>query len=110
MPNNYKCYRCNYITDHKSSIYKHFLAKKKCKLSVFGLKYNDDELIKYSLSKKSDHDKFTNRIYKYNISKSTAEFIDELKKTYKNKIKICKFCNKNFQKYSDLEYHLIKIV
>jgi hypothetical protein len=110
MPNNYKCYRCNYITDHKSSIYKHFLAKKKCKLSVFGLKYNDDEVVKYSLCKKSDHDKFKNRISKYNISKSTAEFIDELKYSYKNSLRTCKFCNKNFEKYFDLEYHLFECI
>jgi hypothetical protein len=107
----YKCHRCDYITDHKSNIYNHFLArKKKCALSVFGLKYNNDELIKYSLCKKSDHDKFSNRTSKYNISKSTSEFIDELKKSYKNKIKTCKFCSKNFQKYSDLEYHLFECI
>ena len=110
MP-TYKCHRCDYTTDRKSSIYNHFSeGKKKCALSVFGLKYNNDELIKYSLCKKSDHDKFSNRTSKYNISKTTSEFIDELKKSYKNKIKTCKFCNKNFQKYSDLEYHLFECI
>ena len=110
MP-TYKCHRCDYTTDRKSSIYNHFSeGKKKCALSVFGLKYNNDELIKYSLCKKSDHDKFSNRTSKYNISKSTPEFIHELKYSYKNSLRTCKFCNKNFQKYSDLEYHLFECI
>lgn len=110
MP-TYKCHRCDYTTDRKSSIYNHFSeGKKKCALSVFGLKYNNDELIKYSLCKKSDHDKFSNRTSKYNISKTTSEFIQELKYSYKNSLRTCKFCNKNFQKYSDLEYHLFECI
>ena len=111
MSNNYKCYRCNnYIADHKTSIYNHILKNKKCPLSISGLKYNHDELIKYSLCKKSDHKKFSNKMSKYNISKSTLEFIEELKYSYKNKIRTCKFCNNNFEKYCDLEYHLFECI
>jgi len=110
MP-TYKCHRCSYTTDRKSSIYNHFSdAKKKCALSVVGLKYNNDELIKYSLCKKSDHDKFTNRTSKYNISKSTSEFIQELKYSYKNSLRTCRFCNKSFEKYCNLEYHLFECI
>jgi hypothetical protein len=110
MP-TYKCHRCSYTTDRKSSIYNHFSdGKKKCQLSVFGLKYNNDELIKYSLCKKSDHDKFSNRTSKYNISKSTSEFIQELKYSYKNSLRTCRFCNKSFEKYCNLEYHLFECI
>lgn len=110
MP-TYKCHRCSYTTDRKSSIYNHFSdGKKKCALSVFGLKYNNDELIKYSLCKKSDHDKFTNRTSKYNISKTTSEFIQELKYSYKNSLRTCRFCNKSFEKYCNLEYHLFECI
>ncbi len=109
MP-NYKCYICNYSTDRKTHIYDHFLKKNKC-LTINSIKYTNNEIIKYSLCKNKDHyEKFVNKTSKYNISKNRSEFIEELKNIYKNKIKICKFCNQNFNKYSDLEYHLFECI
>jgi len=109
MP-NYKCYICNYSTERKTPIYNHFLKKNKC-LTINSLKYNNDQIIKYSLCKNEDYyKKLLNKTPKYNVSKTTFEFIEELKYSYKNKIKICKFCNQNFQKYADLEYHLFECI
>jgi hypothetical protein len=110
MP-KYKCYRCNYTSDIKSHIYNHFLKKNKCFENINSLKYNNDQIIKYSLCKnKNNYEKFVNKTSKYNVSKTTSEFIEELKQTYKNKIKVCKFCNQNFEKYAYLEYHLFECI
>ena len=110
MP-KYKCYRCNYTSDIKSHIYSHFLKKNKCFENVNSLKYTNDQIIKYSLCKNEDYyEKFVNKTSKYNVSKKTSEFIEELKNIYKNKIKTCKFCNQNFEKYADLEYHLFECI
>ena len=110
MP-KYKCYRCNYTSDIKSHIYNHFLKKNKCFENVNSLKYTNDQIIKYSLCKNEDYyKKLLNKTSKYNISKTSSEFIEELKKSYKSKIKICKFCNQNFEKYANLEYHLFECI
>ena len=110
MP-NYKCYRCNYTCDIKSHIYNHFVKKNKCFENINSIKYTNDQIIKYSLCKNKDnYEKFVNKTSKYNVSKTTSEFIEELKITYKNKIKTCKFCNQTFQKYADLEYHLFECI
>lgn len=109
MP-KYKCFNCNYSTDHKTPIFNHFLKKNKC-LTINSLKYNNDQIIKYSLCKTKDHyEKLLNKTSKYNVSKTSSEFIEELKYSYKNKIKVCKFCNQNFEKYADLEYHLFECI
>ena len=109
MP-KYKCFNCNYSTDHKTPIFNHFLKKNKC-LTINSLKYNNDQIIKYSLCKNKNHyEKLLNKTSKYNVSKTSSEFIEELRYSYKNKIKVCKFCNQNFEKYADLEYHLFECI
>ena len=75
MP-NYICYRCNYKTDHKTSMYTHFLKSVKCCKNIDSLKYTDDEIIKYSLCKIINHDKLNFNVNSYNCNKTITEFIN----------------------------------
>ena len=108
MP-KYQCIKCNYNTLSKISMYKHFSRIKKCSRNIDSLDYTDDEIIKYSLVPLSDRNKISKNINenkKYNIYKSVEEYIEELKDIYNNSRKKCNYCNKDFTKYKDLEYHL----
>ena len=40
----YRCYRCNYETDRKSSFINHINKKKICERSIESYKYNEDEI------------------------------------------------------------------
>jgi len=97
MP-KYQCLKCNYDTDSKMSMYKHFSRIIKCSRSTDSLQYSDDEIIKYSLIPISEH----NRIFKnmnenknYCVNKSVDEYIQELKDIYNLKQRHCSYCKKN---------------
>jgi hypothetical protein len=93
-------------------MYNHFNRTIKCHRNVESLKYTDDQIAKYSLISLVEHNKiFKNKDnLKYNTTKTTAEFIKELKTSYKEKRRSCNYCNSVFNKYKDLEYHLLECI
>lgn len=108
MP-TFTCYRCNYQTNHKTSMYAHLNKNIKCHKNINSMKYNDDQIIKYSLSNSDEHNKIIPN-YDYKTIKNTKEFIDELKITFKNKKRKCDYCNMQFPKFKDLEKHLFNCI
>lgn len=104
------CFRCNYKTEHKASMYTHFIKTVKCPLSVNSLKYTEDEIVKYSLCQLNNHNKLLLNKNKYKINKTTDEFIKEMKNIYKEKRRVCNYCNCTFSKYKDLENHLFECI
>lgn len=109
MP-HYSCLRCNYKTDHKTSMYYHFSKPVKCAMDVTALKYNENEIVKYSLCQTINHDKLFKNNVNYNTCKNTEEFINEMKTIYKDKRRKCNYCNAEFSKYKDLENHLFDCI
>lgn len=104
MP-HFVCYRCNYDTSRKTSMYTHLNKQIKCSKKVESLKYTDNELIKYSLIPYSENnDCFKSHPYK--IEKTSDEFINEIKSIFNQKLRVCNYCKTSFQKYKDLENHL----
>ena len=110
MP-KYQCLKCNYNTDSKMSMYKHFSRISKCSRSTDSIIYDDEEIIKYSLIPISEHNKLLkNKNKNYCVHKTIDEYIQELKDIYNTARKTCNYCNKTFQKYKELEYHLLDCV
>jgi len=107
----YICFRCNYTTLRKTSMYNHYERSNKCSKNVDSLKYDNNQIIKYSFIEIDQHKNFDN-INKDNhcVKKTTEEFINEIKNTYKDKRRTCNYCNKIFSKYKDLEYHLFECI
>ena len=108
MP-NFVCYRCNYDTTRKTSMYAHLNKQLKCSKKIESLKYTDNELIKYSLIPYCE----TNNYFKnhdYTVERTCDEFINEIKSIFNQKRRNCNHCNKVFQKYKDLEQHLFYCV
>jgi hypothetical protein len=86
-------------------MYNHLCKTIKCSTDYSSLKYSDNEIIKYSLLNNLNTDiKLLNKDYK--ITKTSLEYITELKDIYKTNRKICNYCNKIFSKYKELENHL----
>jgi len=104
MP-NYVCYRCNYDTTRKTSMYTHLSKQIKCSKKIESLKYTDNELIKYSLIPYlENNDCFKHHLYK--VEKTADEFINEIKSIFNQKRRTCNYCKHEFKKYKDLETHL----
>lgn len=101
------CFRCNYETNHKASMYMHLTKNIKCPPTVESLKYSEDEIVKYSLINSNDK---LNLNFNFKTSKNRKEFIDELKNVYKEKLRICNFCQTQFHKFKDLENHLFECI
>ncbi len=109
MP-NYLCFRCKeYNTTAKNSIYNHLCKKKKCQTCPDALEYTDNDIVKFSLIENIENkDMFLTILY--NATKTTDEFIDELRDICKTKRRICNHCDEEFKKYTDLETHLLYCV
>ena len=107
----YICFRCNYTTLRKTSMYNHYERSNKCSKNVDSLKYDNNQIIKYSFIEIEQHKNFDN-INKDNhcVKKTAEEFIHEIKNAYKDKKRTCNYCNKTFSKYKDLEYHLFECI
>ena len=105
------CFRCNYTTLRKTSMYNHYERSNKCSKNVDSLKYDNNQIIKYSFIEIDQHKNFGN-IGEFNhcVKKTPEEFINEIKNTYKDKRRTCNYCNKIFSKYKDLEYHLFECI
>lgn len=105
------CFRCNYTTLRKTSMYNHYERSNKCSKNVDSLKYDNNQIIKYSFIEIDQHKNFEN-IGEFNhcVKKTPEEFINEIKNTYKDKRRTCNYCNKIFSKYKDLEYHLFECI
>ncbi len=105
MP-TYTCFRCNkYKCTNKSFMYNHLCRTIKCPLDEASLKYNDDQITKFSLIYEPNcHELLAHKDYK--ISMRTNEFILELKQIFNQKRKKCNYCHKEFSKYKELESHL----
>lgn len=108
MP-NFVCYRCNYDTNRKTSMYTHLNKQIKCSKKIDSLKYSDNELIKYSLIPYLESNNCF-RNHQYTVKKTADEFINEIKSIFNQKRRNCNYCNKTFLKYKDLENHLFYCV
>ena len=106
MP-HFICFRCNYETNHKASMYIHLTKNIKCSRNIESLKYSDDEITKYSLINSNDKYNFN---YNFKISKNTKDFIEELKDVYNSKRRICNYCQIKFNKFKELENHLFECI
>jgi hypothetical protein len=107
---NYKCKRCMYTTKYFSDIKRHLTKKKTCSRNLNAYDYLDEELFKLSLipyyNDKQDIDISIIKNKNKNIL-NKCEMIELLSNIDKKKIKICNFCNKNFDKIQDLKTHII---
>jgi hypothetical protein len=92
-------------------MYNHYERSNKCSKNVDSLKYDNNQIIKYSFIEIDQHKNFEN-IGEFNhcVKKTPEEFINEIKNTYKDKRRTCNYCNKIFSKYKDLEYHLFECI
>lgn len=107
----YVCFRCNYTTPRKNSMYNHYERSVKCSKNIDSLKYDENQIIKYSFIEIDEHKNFQNiNENGYCVEKTTEEFINEIKNLYKDKRRSCNYCNKTFSKYKDLEYHLFECI
>ena len=107
----YICFRCNYSTLRKTSMYNHYERSNKCSKNVDSLKYDNNQIIKYSFIEVDQHKNFENiGESNHSVKKTPEEFINEIKNTYKDKRRTCNYCNKIFSKYKDLEYHLFECI
>ena len=110
----FKCFRCNYTTKHKSSMYMHINRDNKCIKGVDSIKYTDEQLTKYSLipyNEKVINNNYENyNSYCFSVEKNTSEYINELKNLYSSKRRTCSYCNKTFDKMKSLEYHLLECI
>jgi len=108
MP-NFVCYKCNYDTTRKTSMYTHLNKQIKCCKKTESLDYTLNELVKYSLIPYSENNNcFKN--HEYTVEKTQDEFIKEIKSIFNQKRRSCNHCNMIFQKYKDLENHLFYCV
>ena len=111
---NYLCKRCSYSTSHLNDIKRHIIKKKKCVLKndVF-LKYSNDQILVFSLIpyenniQNIDENEIEHLKSSDKITKNINELLEYLDQIYKEKLKVCKFCNKDFCKINDLRKHVI---
>jgi len=88
---NYKCLRCNYITDRKSNFINHLSRKKLCIPTIKNISVNKI-LIHYNIQ--SDNTKCDNKQ-------------GENKEVKVSEILICNYCNKTFKRKTNFERHKI---
>ena len=88
---NYKCLRCNYITDRKSNFINHLSRKKLCIPTIKNISVNKI-LIHYNIQ--SDNTKCDNKQC-------------ENKEVKVSEILICNYCNKTFKRKTNFERHKI---
>jgi len=107
----YKCFRCNYETTHKGSMYSHWNKQKKCeKTTENSIKYTDDQIFKLSFIK---YDKNKNITLEDNITNDDAvcvsrdNIMKELKNLHNNSVKECQYCKKSFTRIETLKNHIL---
>ena len=115
MSLKYICKRCNNkTTTHINDLKKHLMKKKKCPLdkNTF-VKYSNDQilvlsLIPYEDDKQCIDESEIEHLEKSDrISKNMNQLFDDLCMIQKDKLKCCKYCNKEFPKISDLKKHVL---
>jgi hypothetical protein len=115
MSLKYICKRCNdKTTTHINDLKKHLIKKKKCPIdkNTF-LKYSNDQilvlsLIPYENEKQCIDESEIEHLKKSDkISKNMNQLFDDLCIIQKDKLKCCKYCNKEFPKISDLKKHVL---
>ena len=107
---NYKCKRCLYSTKYFSDIKRHLTKKKICSRNLDSYDYSDEELLKLSLIPYYNDKQYIDINIIKNKNKNILnkiEIIELLSNIDKNKIKICSYCNKKFDKIQDLKTHII---
>ena len=109
----YICKNCDWSTDHFASIQRHLLMKNKSKCFNPTKKdnalYNLDEKFVFSIIPHDENgiqDIDENKNIK-NIHLHANEIIEKIKFIYLNKVKICPYCNVDFQNYKKLKNHII---
>jgi len=113
MNTTYKCKRCNYETNTFKDLVRHHNKQKKCYKNLESYNYSDDQLIVMSLIPYHNN---VHEIKNYNIDHlkdskilydNLDNYLDTVYSVFKNKVKKCKFCDKNFCKIIDLRTHII---
>ena len=114
MSLNYICKRCSYSTSHLNDLKRHITKKKKCILNkdVF-IKYSNDQILVFSLIpyennvQNMDESEIEHLKSSDKITKNINELLEYLDQIHKEKLKVCKFCSKDFCKINDLKKHVI---
>ena len=109
----YICKNCDWKTDHFSSIQRHLTMKNKSKCFNPNKKDNGllnlEEKFVYSIIPHNENGKQDideNKNIK-DIHLYMDELIEKIKFIYLNKIKLCPYCNIDFQNYQKLKIHII---
>ena len=108
MSINYKCHKCytfesSYFSDMKKHINRKFPCKKNNKFMFL----SDDQSLILSIIPNNITDKNLQHLTDSKIiNKNMNELFNELERIDKNKLKKCKYCNKDFPLISDLKTHI----
>jgi hypothetical protein len=114
MSTLYKCKNCcEYSTSKFFNIKRHLEKKKGCKKKLETMFISNDQIIIYSLLPYYDNKhliEWSEIEYLDNsnkIDKNKKELLNELDSIEKNRIKICKYCNTEFNIIMDLKKHIL---
>ena len=110
---SYKCKRCDTKIDFYSNVKKHINKKKICDKNIDVSTYSDDQLLVCTLlpyiddvhcinNNDIEYLKDSNTIF--NNKNKLIEILDDIDK---KKIKVCKMCDTEFSKSTDLKKHII---
>ena len=113
MSSIYFCKRCDYSSHVYKDMTRHFLRQKKCKRSLESYNYSDDQNLILSLLPYINHTHIVQDCEIEHLKKSNIlynniiELINLINDIDKNKSKICKYCNVEFDKIVDLRKHIL---
>lgn len=109
----YICKKCSYETYMLKDLFKHIRKKNECGTKNNYIEYSEDQLLVLTLLP-YNNDKHIIEVNEIQylkdstiLTKHKNEFLDVIDSIYKNKMKICKFCSKNFNTITDLRKHTI---
>ena len=108
---NYICKNCDYKTKHFTEITRHMNRINRCKKSLQGYNFTEEEIIKLSLiphiNNNQNIDIKTNNNNNNKTIVNKKRLFELLLLVEKDKLKRCPLCNEQFDKIVDLRNHLI---
>ena len=112
MNDKYICRRCNYSTDKACDIKRHLFKKISCVKNIDGMKMSDDQnivLILLPCNKNITIQEHEIEHIKNSecISNNKTQLFELINEIDRHRIKICKYCNIEYEKVIDLKRHII---
>jgi hypothetical protein len=115
MKLSYLCRKCGLKTSHFNDLKKHLSIKKQCEKKIESYNFSDDQILILSLLPYYENINLLNN-YELEylkqssiIQKNKNNLLKNLDYIDKNKLKKCIYCDKEFNKISDLRIHILKI-